>query len=61
LLHKQNKLNMTNQTTELMEQLSEAINDLTTSTSDFTGWSLGESIDNLSLELRRFNDRADQK
>jgi len=30
-------------------------------TSDFTGWTLGESIDNLAFELKRSNDLKEKK
>jgi len=29
--------------------------------SDFTGWNLVEAIENLSFELKRLNDREEQK
>jgi hypothetical protein len=44
-----------------IEDLTEALNDLTNLRSDFTNWNLGESIDNLAFELKRMNDRAEQK
>ena len=44
-----------------MEELKEAINDLTNLKSDFTQWNLVEAIENLSFELKRLNDRAEQK
>jgi len=44
-----------------MEELTEAINDLTNLKSDFTQWNIVESMDNLAYELKRFNDRKELK
>ena len=44
-----------------MEELTEAINDLNNLKSDFTQWNIVEAIENLSFELKRYNDREEQK
>tara|TARA_B110000305_G_C19269492_1_gene553710 strand:- start:817 stop:951 length:135 start_codon:yes stop_codon:yes gene_type:complete len=44
-----------------MEELTEAIETLTNLKSDFTQWNIVEAIENLSFELKRYNDREEQK
>ena len=44
-----------------MQELTDAINDLTNLKSDFSQWNIVEAIENLSFELKRYNDREEQK
>jgi hypothetical protein len=57
-------------TNKQMEDLTEAVENLTeevlvlqrhTLKSDYTGWNIVEAIENLSFELKRLNDREEQK
>lgn len=50
-------------TDNLLQQVVDTIENESISNlkSDFTGWNLVEAIENLSFELKRLNDREEQK
>lgn len=61
---------MTKQTQTQIEDLTDVISNLVeeievlqrhTLKSDLTGWNIVEAIENLSFELKRLNDREEQK
>jgi hypothetical protein len=60
---------MANLTNSQIEELNAGLANVSTSVdelnyrlkSDLTGWNLVEAIENLSFELKRLNDREEQK
>jgi hypothetical protein len=44
-----------------IEEVAESINDFNNLKSDFTGWNIIESIDNLALEMKRSNDLKEKE
>ena len=46
---------------DLLETLTETLTEAFGQTSDFTGWTLGESIDNLAFEMKRSNDLKEKE
>jgi hypothetical protein len=53
----------TTTTESLLQEVVDTIENesIHTLKSDFTGWNLVEAIENLSFELKRLNDREEQK